>query len=117
LKYHEDAAKAPLIEKLCREEDGIMSAEKVLNTVSREYEEWARALYQWRADMDYRSGMATAHDKGLEQGLEQGYEKGLKEREAEVQAANERIQAAIRTLRERGVAEDTIAATFPEGGK
>jgi flagellar biosynthesis/type III secretory pathway protein FliH len=129
LKYHEDEGKAPLIEKLCREEEGIMSAEKVLNKVSREYEEWARALSRWKADMDYRSGMTTAHDRGHEQGLvqglEQGYEKGLREREEQVQAAKAEAQAAkaqvradgIRKLRELGVAEDIIAATFPDGGK
>jgi chromosome segregation ATPase len=59
-----------------------MSAEKVLNKVSREYEEWAKALFREKAAMDYRSGMHASRMKGR------------KDREAEVQAAKQEAQAA-----------------------
>jgi predicted transposase/invertase (TIGR01784 family) len=97
LKYHQDEGKLPLIEKLCREEVGIMNAEKVLNKVSAEYEEWARALFREKAEMDYRSVMNAAYKRGIQKWEAQKL-------------------AAIRKMREMGVAEDVIAASFPDDG-
>jgi predicted transposase/invertase (TIGR01784 family) len=53
-----------------------MSTEKVLDKVSRDREEWAKALSRELAEMDYRSGMDNAERKGLEQGLGKGIEQG-----------------------------------------
>jgi predicted transposase/invertase (TIGR01784 family) len=110
LKYHEDEGKAPLIKELCREEAGIMSAEKVLNKVSTEYEEWARALSRELGEMDYRSGMGNAYRKGLKEGAAE-----VEAAKARAEAAEARLVAAIRKMREWGVSEDIIAASFPDG--
>jgi predicted transposase/invertase (TIGR01784 family) len=111
LKYHEEEEKSPLIKELCQEEAGIMSAEKVLYEVSAEYEEWARALFREKAEMDYRSGMGNAYRRGVKDTEIRA--------EAQVQAVEQRAEArkeaAIRKMRERGVAEDIIAETFPDG--
>jgi predicted transposase/invertase (TIGR01784 family) len=66
-----------LIKELCREDRGIMSAEKVLNKVSQEYEEWAKALFREKVEMDYRSEMYASHRKGYQEGLEQGRGEGI----------------------------------------
>jgi hypothetical protein len=63
-----------------------MQAEKVLDTVSREYEEWAQALFRERNDMDYRSGMHSAERRG--------YKKAKEEDETRIQAAEQQKQAA-----------------------
>jgi predicted transposase/invertase (TIGR01784 family) len=122
LKYHQDEGKVPLIKELCREEAGIMSAEKVLNKVSAEYAEWARALSRELGEMDYRSGMNAAYRRGVKEGeaAVQEAEARVQAAEAQVQAVEQRVksqkEAAIRKMREMGVTEDVIAASFPDGG-
>jgi hypothetical protein len=90
-----------------------MSAEKVLYEVSAEYEEWARALFREKAEMDYRSGMSTAYKRGVKD-TEIRAEARVQAAEAQAQAAKARLAAGIRKMRERGVAEDIIAETFPD---
>jgi hypothetical protein len=72
-----------------------MQAEKVLDTVSRDYEEWARALFRERNDMDYRSGMHSAERRG--------YKKAKEEDETRIQAAEQRAAELERRLREAGL--------------
>jgi hypothetical protein len=83
---HGDEGRAGLIRGLCRGEEGIMRAEKVLSTASREYEEWAKALFREKAEMDYRSEMYASHKNG--------YDEGVKDSKTQVQAAELRVQAA-----------------------
>jgi predicted transposase/invertase (TIGR01784 family) len=64
--YKRDAAKRPLITKLCEIERGIMKAEQALGRISRNEMEWARAMSQQRARMDYYSDMDGAERKGEE---------------------------------------------------
>ena len=71
------------IEKLSREEEGIMLAERALTKVSRDYEKWARALFREKAAMDYRSGINTARKEGHREGREEGREEARQEYEAE----------------------------------
>jgi predicted transposase/invertase (TIGR01784 family) len=66
--YQKDEGKEELIKKLIGEDEGLMSTEKVLDKVSRDREEWAKALSRELAEMDYRSGMDNAERKGLEKG-------------------------------------------------
>jgi predicted transposase/invertase (TIGR01784 family) len=122
MRYHQEEGKESLIQELIREDGGIMSTEKVLNRVSQEYEEWAKALFREKAEMDYRSGMHNAErkgyeqglEKGLEQGLEKGLEQGREEAVVQIQAAVQQEKlAAIARLREMGVSEEIIAASFP----
>jgi predicted transposase/invertase (TIGR01784 family) len=86
LMYQHDEGKAGLIKELARMDGGIMSAEKVLHKVSRDYEEWAKALAREKAEMDYNSGMYRSRMEGFKQ--------AEKEAEVKIQAANQETQAA-----------------------
>jgi predicted transposase/invertase (TIGR01784 family) len=61
-----------LIEQLCREEEGIMRAERVLRQVSRDYEKWAKSITRLKGIMDYTSNMESAREKGREVGGREG---------------------------------------------
>ncbi|MDR3248291.1 MAG: Rpn family recombination-promoting nuclease/putative transposase [Treponema sp.] len=105
-KYHQDEGKAGLIKELSRGEEGIMQAEKVLDTVSRDYEEWAQALFRERNDMDYRSGMHSAERRGYKKAQEE-YEARIEQQrqiaEQQRQAAEQRIAELEQRLREAGL--------------
>jgi predicted transposase/invertase (TIGR01784 family) len=73
-KYRKDEKTASLIEALCQKSEGIMHAEKAARKISRSEEQWARAIFREKADMDYRSGLANARDDGIAIGLETGHE-------------------------------------------
>jgi predicted transposase/invertase (TIGR01784 family) len=94
MMYQQDKNKQELMRELIREDEGLMSTERVLDKVSQDYEEWAKALSQEIAEMDYRSGMHSAH--------REGFEEGLKTREAQLQAAEQRIAELEQKLRETG---------------
>jgi hypothetical protein len=49
-----------LIEELCKQEEGIMLADRALAKISRDQEKWARALFREKAAMDYSSGIYAA---------------------------------------------------------
>jgi predicted transposase/invertase (TIGR01784 family) len=65
------------VEELARGEEGIMSAERILDRVSRDEEEWARALAWERGEMDYRSGLYAAREDGLKIGRAQAHREKL----------------------------------------
>ncbi|AEF80321.1 hypothetical protein [Leadbettera azotonutricia] len=47
-----------------------MRAEQAIKKMNRDYEQWARALFREKADLDYRSGMYGARQSGIEEGRE-----------------------------------------------
>jgi predicted transposase/invertase (TIGR01784 family) len=61
LRYKSNEQMEPLIQELCRQEEGIMRADRALAKISRDEEKWARALFREKAAMDYSSELyATA---------------------------------------------------------
>jgi flagellar biosynthesis/type III secretory pathway protein FliH len=106
LKYKVDTNAAGLINELCEQEEGIMRADRALKKISRDEEQWARALFREKASMDYRSGMNAARRVGREEGLAQGEAKGREE--AEEKARLEKLEAA-RKLKARGFSDEEIA--------
>jgi predicted transposase/invertase (TIGR01784 family) len=68
LKYRGVRGMERMVEELARGEAGIMSAERVLERVSRDEEEWARALSRERGEMDYWSGLDAARERGERRG-------------------------------------------------
>jgi predicted transposase/invertase (TIGR01784 family) len=90
LKYKEEETAAGLIGELCREEEGIMRAEQAISQVSRDYNEWAVALYKDKAERDYLAGMAYARYEGRNEGR-----------------AEAKFEIA-RKLKERGLSEHEI---------
>jgi predicted transposase/invertase (TIGR01784 family) len=71
-KYKGAEQTANLIEDLCRQEEGIMRADKALKRISRSEEHWARSLFRLKASMDYASEMGGARDEGKAEGIEIG---------------------------------------------
>lgn len=43
-------------------------------TISEDLTAWAQQEMRYKAQMDYKSGMNTAHDKGVEEGEQKGLE-------------------------------------------
>jgi predicted transposase/invertase (TIGR01784 family) len=64
LKYHDDANKQGIIHELCQSEEGIMSAEAVLQMMSVDKEEWAKEMFRVKREFDYRADMHSAEAKG-----------------------------------------------------
>ncbi|MDR1972745.1 MAG: hypothetical protein LBQ46_12595 [Treponema sp.] len=79
LGYQGKEGVAGMIQELSRGEEGIMSAERELGRMSRDAEQWARALFREKAAMDYRSGMGNARDRGREEGIKLGEARGRQE--------------------------------------
>jgi predicted transposase/invertase (TIGR01784 family) len=79
MRYRGKERAAGLIEALCREEEGIMRAERVLREVSRDYEKWAKSMTRLKGIMDYTSDMESAREKGHEEGHEEGHQEGHEE--------------------------------------
>jgi hypothetical protein len=106
LKYKVDTNAVGLINELCKQEEGIMRVDRALKKISRDEEQWARALFREKASMDYRSGMNAARRAGLAEGIAQGEAKGeAKERE---KARQEKLESA-RKLKARGFSDEDIS--------
>ena len=52
-------------------------ASEVLATISRDEVERARLMSEFKGEMDFRTHVNYAEQKGLERGLEKGLEEGL----------------------------------------
>jgi predicted transposase/invertase (TIGR01784 family) len=91
LKYHDDAKKQDIIHDLCESEEGIMSAQAVLQTMSVNKEEWAREMFRAKREYDYKADMYAATVKGERRGEQRG--------ECKV----------ARNLRSLGISDDIIA--------
>jgi predicted transposase/invertase (TIGR01784 family) len=77
LKYRGEEGMSGVIEGLCKEEEGIMTAERTLRRVSREKEKWARALFREKAEMDYYSEMRASREMGRGEAEERAYREKL----------------------------------------
>jgi len=96
MRYRHKKRAARLVEKLYREEEGIMLAEKAVEGISRDYLKFAREMAEAKNRMErqYRiykaekeameRGLAQGKAQGLKQGLEQGLEKGHTDEKLEV---------------------------------
>jgi len=97
---HEDRA-AELIEQLCREEAGIMRAEKAVTKVSRDYIRYARKMAEIKNSMDRAQELLIAeeeaHERGLQKGLQEGIEEGIK-KGIEKGLADGRAESHAKTL-------------------
>jgi hypothetical protein len=84
MKYRYDKMAKPLIEELCRKEEGIMSAEKSLTKVSWNYKRYIRNMAKTKARMEWEARQAMTEEE-LEQEriemsrtLEDGFKEYLK---------------------------------------
>ena len=72
MKYHHEERAAELIEKLCREEAGIMNAERAVRKASRDYERFARKMAIIKNSMDRASEIYDAKMEGQAIGKAEG---------------------------------------------
>ena len=79
MKYRHEERAARLIKKLCREDKGIMHAEKTLAKVSRDYRKYARKMAILKNSMDRASDIYNARLEGKAEGLLQGKADGIAE--------------------------------------
>jgi hypothetical protein len=117
LKYKNEERAAGLIRELCEEDQGIMRANESLQKLSRDKEQWARALFREKAIMDYRSEISASRQVGYDQGEAIGIQKGeaigiQKGETIERERANQEKQEFIQKLRVAGVSEAQIAAAL-----
>jgi predicted transposase/invertase (TIGR01784 family) len=78
-RYKHNEKMEPLIQELCKQEEGIMRADRALSKISRDQEKWARALFREKAAMDYSSGMYAAEERGKAIGDMGGYQRAKEE--------------------------------------
>jgi predicted transposase/invertase (TIGR01784 family) len=102
LRYKVNERAVPLIEELCRQEEGIMRADQALKKISRDEEQWARALFREKAAMDYRFELYSSRENGLTEGIALGK---AEERE---KACQKELEAA-RKLKARGLSNEDIS--------
>jgi predicted transposase/invertase (TIGR01784 family) len=103
LKYRKEEAAEGLITALCREEEGIMKAERELRKASRDEEKWARALFREKNATLYKSGLYNARQEGIaigqQEGIAIGQQEGIAIGERKVQELI-RLQESGKTLEE-----------------
>jgi predicted transposase/invertase (TIGR01784 family) len=98
-RYRFDKRAETLIEQMCREDGGIMRAEKALAKVDKDYVKWARTMAKIKDKMDYASKMlrfereieanaiARWKREGRAEGLAEGKMKGKLEIVSKLKAA------------------------------
>jgi predicted transposase/invertase (TIGR01784 family) len=88
MKYRHVERAQPLIEELCRKEEGIMRAERAVEGISRDYLKAIRKMNIIKNEMDRNQRIydreKRAHTKGLTEGRAEGLEEGRSEGKLEV---------------------------------
>ena len=92
MKYRHEERATPLIQELCRKEEGIMRAEKVVTKVDRDLIKYGRWMAEGKNKVDrmfayqralkeakeavYKEASAAGHAKGHAEGLVKGHAEG-----------------------------------------
>ena len=109
IKYRHEERAEPLINELCRKEEGIMRAEKSLEKVSRSYRKFMREYTIVTNEMERQARLNAAHKQGLTEGHAEGHAKGLTDGKLEIAR---KMKAAGRPLDEiaefTGLSAETI---------
>jgi len=84
MKYRHEEQTADLIKKLYRQEEGIMSAEKAVAGISRDYKKFARWMAITKNRMEFAEKMYHSKQEGLQEGLQEGQQKGRAEEKLEI---------------------------------
>ncbi|GHV87611.1 hypothetical protein AGMMS50255_9070 [Spirochaetia bacterium] len=59
-RYKNNEKMEPLIQELCKQEEGIMRADRALARISRDQQKWARAFSREVGIIDHESGLHAA---------------------------------------------------------
>ena len=74
MRYRHEVWAATIIEELCRKEEGIMRAEKIVTKVSRDYKKFARNMAIMKNSRDRASDIYNARLEGITEGEAKGKE-------------------------------------------
>jgi len=72
MKYRHEEQTAELIKKLYRQEEGIMSAERAVAGVSRDYKKFVRWMAITKNRMEFEEKMYRSKQEGLQEGQQKG---------------------------------------------
>ena len=86
MRYRHEKRAAKLIEKLYREEEGIMRAEKAVKGIDRDYLRFARKMAETKNRMDRAQMIYDAKKEGKAEGKAEGHAEGKAEGHAEGKA-------------------------------
>ncbi|GHV43073.1 hypothetical protein AGMMS49546_23610 [Spirochaetia bacterium] len=104
-RYKGNEKMESLIQELCKQEEGIMRADRALSKISRDQEKWAKALFREKAAMDYSSGLYAAGKAGEERGIATGYQRA----EAKyTKLLEEKDRETARKMKDDGLPTDKI---------
>jgi len=73
-----DQAKRKMVNEILKSEEGISMAAETLLSVSKDENERARLLNEYRIILDYQSGLSAAAREGEKKGEQKGLQKGTK---------------------------------------
>ena len=107
LKVGNDIEKRDLLNRLMASSEGIREAGEVLMEISEDLTAWAQQEMRYKAQMDYESGINTAHDKGMEEGRTEGIQIGVENTARGMKAENIPLETIIKIT---GLTPDQVAA-------
>jgi predicted transposase/invertase (TIGR01784 family) len=105
-KYRQEKWAEPLIDELCRKEDGIMRAEKTVTKVSRDYRKYAQYMAMMKNSMDRASDIDYARREGIAEGENRGRSEGIAE--GETRGRSEEKLEIARKMKEMGISIEKI---------
>jgi predicted transposase/invertase (TIGR01784 family) len=101
-RYKKKEKMEPLIQELCRQEEGIMKADRALAKISRDQQKWARAFSREVGIIDHESGLYAAGKDGEERGYRQAEAKYTK-------LLEEKNKETARGFKNQGVSPEIIS--------
>jgi len=115
-QYLTDPEKRDKINKIINQEEGIAMAVDTLINITKDEEEFARMTTLIKSELDWRSGMADAENKGRSEGLIEGRSEGLIEGRSEgliegrSEGRNEANMENARKMKAMGLLSEQIQA-------
>ncbi|GHV57652.1 hypothetical protein AGMMS49579_23820 [Spirochaetia bacterium] len=94
-RYKNNKKIESLIQELCRQEEGIMRADRALARISRDQQKWARVFSREVGIIDHEFGLYAAKKAGEERGFAKG------------------MEHTARSLKTQGVSPEIISNTEP----
>jgi len=79
IKYRHEQCAGGFIKRICGEEEGIMSAERAVAKVSRDYIRYARKMAIIKNNIEREIAVQEGRVEGIEKGRAEGIEKGMAE--------------------------------------
>jgi hypothetical protein len=92
-RYRNDTRMAGMLDELCREEEGIMHAERMLHKISWAEKRWIRAYTREKIEMDYWSEI-NANREEVREEVEAKYQPIVEEKDQEIAELRRKLREA-----------------------